>query len=187
MASTYEAMLLAQLSYLVHNSPALLQSTTLGSNQSSVTLNVPSNTAYNTIRVNWRARTDNAVTSQLINLRVNGISSSSYLTSKMEAHNSTQTDALALTTSWQIGNVTGASGTAAYVAGGRAEIYGAQDSANQLTMVATSGCWTGSADAFTGSYAGNLSGWNATVTSVTILPAAGNFVAGSVFSMFGEG
>lgn len=187
MASPYEALLLEQISYLTRNSPVLLQTSTLGSNQSSVPLTVPAGTAYNTLRVTWRARTDNAVVSQLINMRVNGISSSSYLTQKMEANNTTQSDAIALTTSWQIGNVVGASGAALYQAGGRVEIYATQDSSNQLTMLANSGCWTGSANGITGQYAGNLAGWNSTVTSVTLLPAAGNFVAGSVFSLYGEG
>lgn len=189
MASPYEALLMEQVAYLMHNSPVLLQSTTLGSNQSSVVLNVPSGIAYNTLRVNWRTRCDNAVSAQQMYLQFNGDTGSNYLVERSETNNTTTTNVGpggAATTKIQIGTVSCASATALYFSSGSFTVGGASDAVNFKTAVGTGTAYATVSNAYIGLYGGQ---WNsaATITSLTLTPAAGNFVAGSVFSLFGEG
>lgn len=185
MASPYEALLLEQIAYLKSNSPVLLQSTTLGVNTASVTFNVPTST-YNTLRVAWKARADNAVTFQSMNMRYNGVSSSSYITQDITGSTTTAAAVIVLQSFLQVGTLPGASGTALYFGTGTVSITGASDAVNYITASGTCVNIYNSGSGVAGVYGGLLA-QAGPVSSVTLFPNAGNFLAGSVFSIFGEG
>lgn len=160
----------------------LLQATQLTSPSASVVLNVPTGSSFNHLVVKWHARGDAAVVTQQMKLQFNGISTNSYLSQKMEANNATQTDAIALQTFIQIGTIPGASATALYFAGGEININGNSDTVNYIPVVGTCVCFSASNNGFAAVYAGMSANVGA-ITSVTLLPNAGNFIAGSAFSL----
>jgi hypothetical protein len=186
MASDYEVLLLAQVNFLLNNTPVLLQTTTLGSPQASVTLNVPSGATYNFLQVKWRTMNSAAVVSAGFFLRINGDSGNNYIWENGAATNATIAGVTsgAATSSIQVATIPGASATALYFGSGAIEIGGASDLVNFKTLVSTAAGFTSTTGMITGVYSGQ---WNnaAAVTSITLLPGSANLVTGSIFSLYG--
>lgn len=166
--------------------PQLLGSSTLTGTTASITINVPSSGGYNTLRMTWSARSDTASGATYMCVRLNGDGGNNYLWQINQANNASLAgsgNSGALVGQVQIGTMAAATATAGYFGSGEFTIPGASGS----TYKALSGYST-SMNATNNGYAGSYGGlWlNTTaITSVTLLPLAGNMVTGSTASLYG--
>jgi hypothetical protein len=161
--------------------PGLISSQTLSSSTASITFS--SLPAFSHFTIRWHARGDAATVTQNMNMQVNGVTSSSYLSQFVDANNTTVAGNLSLTANLLIGTLPGTSSNANYFGAGIVEINGAQD-ANYTPIVATSVNLGNSATGIAGVFGGATTGIGP-VTSVKLYPASGNFVSGSRFSIYG--
>lgn len=175
---------LAGLGYVINNQPVLLYATTLAATQATVVYSVTS--PYPRIKCIWRARASDAIAAEMIQLRINGASTSSYQWQTNQANNTTvaATDSGGATTSIQVGTVCAASATAGYFSSGEFTVDGADQSATFPTVQGTGTAYVSTSNSYVGVYSGQYN-VAALVTSLTLLCQTGSFVAGSQFSFYG--
>lgn len=152
----------------------------------SVTFSVPTAPAFSELRVAWNARGDNASPATFLCAQFNADTGSHYLWQNNQAHSAAAGpgNSGAATTSIEVGTMAAANATAGYVGGGEFVVSNASGttfkavSAYSTTMDSTT-------DGFSGTYGGL---WLASVqvSSITLFPLNGNFVAGSAFYLYGE-
>ena len=169
------------------NTMQLITSTTLSGTATSVVLTLPTGAAYNHLKVFYRARHDAAVAAAQMYLQMNGDTGSNYLVERSETNNTTTTNTGpggATTTKIQIATIPGASATSLYFGSGEFLVSGVSDTTNFKTAVATATALITVSNAYVGVYAGQ---WNsaAAVTSLTLTPNSGDFIAGTMFSLYG--
>lgn len=163
-----------------------IATTTLTVATSAMSLNVPATTSYNFIKVSWRVRGDTASAAQQLYLRFNGDTGSNYLWQNVQGNNSTASSNTsgAATTFIHIGTMTCNSATALYFSSGDFEISGASDTTNYKTAVGKDIALASTTNMWAGTYGGQ---WQsaAAITSVSLTPQVGNFMAGSTMTMYG--
>lgn len=168
------------------NTIQLLDSSVLTATTASITLNVPAGTAYDTLKVSWRVRGDQASAAQEMYLRFNGDSGSNYLWQNIQGNNSTVSSNTsgAATTFIHIGTMTCASATANYFSSGDFEVAGASSGTGFTTAVGRDIAFSSTTNMWAGVYGGQ---WlsTAAITSVELVPQSGNFVAGTIASLYG--
>jgi len=167
------------------NQVALIATTTLSTSTASVTFSsIP---AYNNLSLKWHAAGDaSAIVGEQINIQVNGVVTANYVQEKLEANTTTVTGTLtAGSTNAQIGTIPGASRASGYMGAGSLEMPGIQDALNHQSFVSMATAIATNSASFVGVYAGMLAAGTAPITTLTVFPAASNFVAGSVFSLYG--
>src|SRR5262245_43237089 len=141
------------------------------------------------LQISYMARADNAVQAQAVNLRFNADSTANYSYQVLQGSNATASAAAGVgTTSVQCGLCTGASAAAGIFGGGDVTVHG-------WDVPHPSSCPGVSFNSYAlGVGAGNFvhstggGHWitpTGTPNSITFLPAAGNFVAGSDFQVTG--
>jgi hypothetical protein len=186
MASTFEALLLAQMNYLLNNTLILLAATTLSTPSANAVLNVPSGTNYNNLKVFWRARSVTAVVAEQMFLQFNGDTGNNYLWEVDQANNATIAGSTsgAATSKIQIATVPAGNATANYFGSGEFTVGGANDATNFKTAAGVGTAYGATNNMWTGTYGGQ---WNsaAAVTSLTITANGGNLAAGCRFSLYG--
>lgn len=184
MATQLELYILGQTGYLETVLPQQVGAQTLLAPTASVTYTVV--TPFNRIWCQWRANSSNATTALNLEVRLNGASGSSYLWQDLQANNSTVTGtpSAGTATSMLLGTITGNSSTANYFSSGDFIIDGANQSASFMTAQGKSTNFVTSTNSFISQYGGQYNVLGA-LTSVTLLPSAGNFTTGSQFSFYG--
>lgn len=164
--------------------PTQIATQTLGGTAASVTFSsVP---AFNHISMIWKARGDSAATAVQFFGRLNGDTASHYVWQVNQANNATVagTDGGGLVAQMQLGTMTAATSTANYFSSGQFTIAYWNDATNFATVQGTTCAFVTATNSFGGTYSG-LYNQAVTLTSVTVFPASGNFVAGSRFSLYG--
>lgn len=157
-----------------------------GGATASVTFgSIPS--TFSHLQLTWHARGDTSGNNTLLLLRFNGDTSAIYQRQFIEAiaNGGGGSGSTANQTSIIAGQVSAASATANFWAGGTITITGWASPGGYLNTVATGTAFvTNSTNSYCGLYCGQ---YNSTgpYTSLTLLPGAGNFVTGSAFSLYG--
>lgn len=173
-------------SQLNSNMPQLLGSTILTGSQASISLSTAGG-GTNALTVTWQARSDNASPATFMMLQFNGDTGNDYLWQIMQANvasTSGTANSGALTSAIEIGTMTAAQATANFFSAGEFVIT------NPLSTTAYKSC-SGHATSIvtaTNSYTGTYGGlWQSTaaITSITLKPQAGNFVAGTMVTIYG--
>jgi hypothetical protein len=143
---------------------------------------------WSALRVHWVGRSDDASTAKGCNLTFNGDSSAHYLWIQSEAANTVNTSSVpgALASAIHIGTMPAASATAGYFGHGVFSVGDPNGSNNKVAIAEASG-YTTLTDVRLGVYGGQWTGTpgNAAITSLTLTPAAGNFIAGSKLVVYG--
>lgn len=190
MASTIEALLLAQVSVLGNNSPQLVQSTILNATTASVTYTVT--TAHPRIQIIWSAACT-ASGGQVLLLQFNGDTTNThYADNQNENSVSTVTGsttnpvAAGPPTGIKLGVISGTGGsyTTNYWASGQTMISDANQSSHFPTLYGNAMSFQTGTTAWVGTY-GAIYLQATPITSITLLPATGNFASGSTFSFYG--
>jgi len=135
---------------------------------------------YRHARIKWQARCDNA-SAQTVGVQFNGDTGANYEFGLVETSGTIQASGTGQT-SVRVGIVPGTGAAAGRVSGGFIDIENYSDTTFFTTLNAM--CQRG--DSLVGEYdSGN---WlsTAAVTSITIMLSAGNFIAGSVFTLYLE-
>lgn len=181
MTSTFEALLLAQLTYLQSNTPILLGSTVLTASQASISLNIPS--GFNHIEGIYTARKDVGGGGAFTWMRFNGDSSAHYQWENLVDTTANNSGA-SLVNILQMGLCAGAADTANYFASGRFSVGNISSTAIAKSLAGNSSLTCSTSTYYTATHGGT---WNQTsaITQVTLLPDAGNLVAGSSLSIYG--
>lgn len=164
--------------------PTQFSTTTLGTTTASVTFSsIP---AFTHLTLVWHARGDQAATTVNLQIQLNGITTSTYITERAEANTNTVAGANATAaSSLQIGAIPGSTATALYFGAGSMECPGWNDTTNYTPVVGMGVSFPGGAAGFAGVY-GGIVPTAGTNSSIKIFPATGNFVAGSRFSIYGR-
>ena len=166
--------------------PQRLDQKLLSASAPSIVLHVPSGPSFSALRVVWQGRSDVGTAATYMLLRLNGDSGNNYLFQTNQVNNTTQGggNSGALNSAIEVGTLAAASATSGYLGSGAFDIPDALGS----TFKAPSGHST-STNSTTNSYSGTYGGiWlsTAAITSITLLPLAGNLVAGSAAYLYGE-
>jgi hypothetical protein len=181
MASTLEALLLANYQYLYNNVPLVESTQLLLAPAATVTYTVV--TPTNRIWCMWRATTSASATTENFQVQVNGVATSSYIWQDIQGVNSTSSagSSGAATTSVAMGNVTGATATANYYSSGNFIVDGCNQTSKFITVQGTSAMFISTTSSIAGTYTGQ---YNAVgpVTSLVLSAAVGNFTTGSEFT-----
>jgi hypothetical protein len=158
-----------------------IASTVLGASAASITLTIPS--SINHIRGAWNARKDVGGGGAFSWLRFNGDSASHYQWVNEIGNTAQGNSGASLVNFMQAGLCAGASDTAAYFSNNTFEMENIQGS--NAKGFASQGNLICSGTTYYIAHFGGI--WNQAnaVTSVTLLPDAGNLVAGSSFSIEG--
>lgn len=158
--------------------------TTTPTGASSTTFTIPS--WANSVFGVWTARTDNATTGGYVNLRFNGDTGSNYVWEQVLANSSTVTGQNSGGTNafMHIGAKTAANDTANYFGTGSFTAVNLQSTGLFKSASSISQAPGSTTSGFAGTHGGT---WlsTAAVTSLTLVADAGNFVAGSRFSLYG--
>lgn len=145
-------------------------------------------TGFRHLAIDWYARGDTAATSTTVLMRFNNISTNTYDFQYTQGNGAAASAAETLTTSSiQIGTMAAASATANYFSQGETKVKYYQGTVGN--KLALSNVAHKSADT-TGTLNSIqfIGGWRTVGTAITrldILPGAGNFVVGSVFTLYG--
>jgi len=185
MASTYEALLLAQVAYLQATAMPIstqkVTTTTASVTFSSISAN------FNHLSVMWNGRGDSAVATVQFMMQLNGnTGASAYTYQRMEA--STNAAVSGFNTGGgvaqiQVGTMTAASATAFYTSCGQIVLPYASDATNFANAVGIGYGPSSATAAFVGVYGGLLAVSGA-ISSIKLFPATGNFATGE-FSLYG--
>lgn len=172
----------AALNAALASVPQLIQSSILSSSQASIIINVPS--GYNHLQCVFTVKCD-AGSAQFVRLRLNGDTSSNYTWERLTGNNTTVagTNATATDTSIEIGVTSSAADTANYFGVGGFTVGNIASAVFKPVASYFQGS-LGAANAWTGT-AGGIWLSTSAVTSVTVFPASGNFIAGSSLSIYG--
>lgn len=164
--------------------PSQIGTQTLGSPAASVTFSaIP---AHTSLRLHWHARCDGSGSTQLLLMRVNGDTGSTYHRQYTEAIGGGGSGSSGSTGQSSLlgGQVAATSATANYFAGGSMTWTGWAGAAGWPTVVSTCSAFvTGATTSTVGTYCGQYT-VAGPYTSITLYPASGNFVAGSTFSLY---
>lgn len=144
---------------------------------------------YRNLFVEWQARGDTAATSTNLWLQLNADTGSNYdyLDENISGTNTVGGGASAGAALIQLGDMCAASAPASTPSGGRIEIPNYAGTTFHKTVNGRSSAKLVAAAASI--YTHMTSGWwrsTAAVTSIKLYPAAGNFIAGSSFQLYGE-
>lgn len=142
--------------------------------------------AYNHLMVIWKARSDNAAANVSLYCQLNGnVSSGSYIWESIEGSTSSAvaTNSGGTVAQIRLGALSGANANSGYFGCGQATFADIADTTNHQVCVATSYTPESGSTALTGTYGGL--GSAGTLNTLTFFPSAGNFVAGTVFSLYG--
>lgn len=177
MATALELYLLSQLS----TSPRLISSTVLAGTQASITVSVPS--GFNYLQGVFTARKNSGGGGAFCWMQFNGDTSAHYQWQNL-VDTTASTSGASLVTIMQVGLCAGASDTANYFATGTFTIGNASSTAVAKSYTSNSGLTCSTTTYYTSIHGGV---WNQTsaITSVTLMPDAGSFIAGSSFSLYG--
>jgi hypothetical protein len=167
----------------------LIQTTKLASTTPSIVS--PTITGYTHVRVLWQARTTSGNLSDFLQARLNGDTGNNYGWQTVEGQGTTTSAATAAVSTASVINVGRASGgtaAAGYFAGGAFDVvgFGQAGSGHQASIVGTAfvAAGSGATQLITGTYSGTYIP-SATLTTITLLPAAGSFAAGTSVSFYG--
>ena len=141
---------------------------------------------YKHLLVKWQARCDNAVAANTLLLRMNADTGANYDYAFTSANATFGGTSAVAQTSVRFGTVQGTSAAANVGAAGTLQISNYKGTTFYKTFHAQ--LWRQDAATTGGSYVESSAGhWKSTVavTSLTILPSAGNFVVGSRFDFYG--
>jgi hypothetical protein len=178
VASTLELYMLATL----NARPQLLGSTILTSSQPSITIPIPA--GFNHLDVVWTGRQDFGSGGAFAFVRINNDAGNNYTFQKLYGSGATATSNNGgIQNGIHIGVVPGSGDTVNYFGTGRFLVGNISSS----VFKPVSGSFAGMVSVSNG-YAGEAGGiWASTaaVTSVSLLPGAGNLVAGSSMSVYG--
>lgn len=149
----------------------------------SGTINVPT-WATNLSGV-FTARTDNATTGGFVNLRFNGDTGNNYTWEMVLANTASVSgqNAGGAVGFIHVGAKTAANDTANYFGTGAFSVTNAQSTSLFKSVTSTDNAPGSVSGGFAGVFGGTWAN-TAAVTSVTLLPDAGNFVAGSLFTLY---
>lgn len=154
----------------------------------SIVLPVPTGPAFSTLRVAWSARSDYAGGSATyMYLQLNGDTNASHYDWQINQGSGTVTSPGASPSAVaqiEVGTMAAATATSGYVGGGELTIANASGttfkavSAHSTSMESTT-------SGFSGTYGGD---WlqSVPISSITLLPQFGNFVAGTAAYLYGE-
>lgn len=170
--------------YILGNFVQPVGSVTLAVAAANVTYTVVN--AFNRVWCTWRAASSFAATNETIAAQFNADSGSHYLWQDLQGINSTAAGSSpgAATTSIVVGQVPGASATANYFGSGDFLVDGCNQSASFMTTQGTGTTFISTSSTINGVYSGQYNVL-AKLTSITLIPGAGNFVAGSQFTFYG--
>lgn len=170
--------------------PVKLDEQLLASTASSVTFVNPLPTGFRHLAIEWYARGDTGSVNTAVTLRFNNDSAANYDWQSFDQQGTSTTVPTEHLgdTGIGIGQVPAASATANYFGQGRAEIYYYQSAVgNKLAM--SDGAWAESNLTGAAARLMNRCGkWRTVGTPVTrldLLPAAGHFIIGSLFTLWG--
>lgn len=151
----------------------------------------PNITGYTHVRVLWQARTTSGNLSDVMQVRLNGDTGLNYGWQRLEGQGTgTAAASAAVSTASVIvcGTASGGGAAAGYFGGGSFDVVGFGQAAtgHQATLVGTGyvAAGTGATQLIAGTYAGTYIP-SATLTTITLLPAAGSFAAGTSVSFYG--
>lgn len=170
------------------SSPVKIDDQLLASTASSITFVNPLPTGFRHLSIEWYARGDAAVTSTGIAMLINNDTGANYDFQRLRG---TAAVASALEglggNQLAIGNIPAASATANYFGTGEARVNYYAGATGNKNVTARSNLWTGngSGAGFTEIYHGKWRTTGAAVTRIDLLPSSGNFVAGSLFTLYG--
>lgn len=162
--------------------PSQISTTTTGSVASLTLSSIP---AFANLRLTWHTRSDTAATTTTVLMRVNGDTGNNYERQYIEA-NSTVVSAgqQGSQSSIILASIPAASATTNYWGGGSATVTGWNNPGGFPVVVAHAAGFVTTSSSLNGIYTGQYNSAT-TYTSITLLPSAGNFVSGSVFSLYG--
>ena len=165
----------------------LIQQQTLSAARASVTFSsIPS--GYSDLVVVTNARGDTASASTPVNIQFNGDTGANYDRIDLQVNSKTNINSVVAQTSMTIGYAPAASAPANVADTIEAQIASYAGTAFQKAVNSVSTLKTGTTTSTINAV--KSSGWwrsTASVTSITVIPGAGNFVAGSSFSLYGRG
>lgn len=178
MASTLELYLLAQMT----SRQQLLYSTVLTSSQASIPISIPA--GFNHIQAIYTVRKDVGGGGAFAWMQFNGDTAAHYQWQNQIGNGAPGTSGASLTTFMQMGLCAGASDTAGYFATGTFLVSNVSSTsvAKSLTSAATLIC---NGTTYYQAQFGGIWNQSAALTSITLLPDAGNLVAGSSISVYG--
>lgn len=167
------------------STPTRIATNTLSGTAASVTFSsIPS--TFTTLKLLWRGRSDNAITNVTVSVRVNSDSGNNYIWQQGESSASaiSGSNSGGATSSLKVGNASGSTATANYFGSGTCWFNGWNQSTAFLQIFGEAVCPTSATNIFLGMYGGEYV-VATTYSSITILPGAGNFIAGSSFTLYG--
>lgn len=164
--------------------PQVIKSQTLTGTTAALTFSaVPA--VFSFLRLEWRVHLDTGGPTDLL-MQVDGITTANYLWAKAEEVGGSMTafHAGAATTTMKIGAASAT--TSGYFSSGSMAIAGWNASTGYLSTSGTSTLFDSNSTDYVGTY-GDLFAGTAPHASLKIYPAAGSFVAGSQFLLYGVG
>jgi hypothetical protein len=157
-------------------------------NTTSVTFTNPLPTGFRHLLIEWYARSDQVTTATAVTLRFNNISSATYDFTDNRGGNNAMTSAYtAAQTSMTIGVIPGSTATANYFGQGFAKVMYYNGAVGNKLVLSESECMTSdiAGGDFRDTYGGKWRTTGTAVTRIDLFPGANNFIAGSVFSLWG--
>lgn len=154
----------------------------------SIVLPVPAGPAFSTLRVAWSARSDySGGSATYMYLQLNGDTNTTHYDWQInQASGSTSSPGASPSAVGQIevGTMPAATATSGYVGGGKLTIANASGTTFKAVAAHSTSMET-TTSGFSGSYGGD---WlqSVPITSITLSPQFGNFVAGSAAYLYGE-
>ena len=168
--------------------PVKLDEQLLGTTAASITFVNPLPTGFRHLFIEMYARGDAAVTTLRVTLRFNNDSGANYNEQENYSHGATNvpSEALSISTPQPI-LIPGASGTAGYFGVGTIRVLHYQGTVGNKLAICEFAVNT--SDTTGNGYRGDSQvEWHTTATAITridLIPASGNFVAGSLFTLWG--
>ena len=136
----------------------------------------------------WRAQGTVAAAATQLYVQLNGISAADYLWQAMQGNNTTAAslDSSGAVDFMQLATICAASATSGYFSSGQFILDGCNQTTTSVTAQGSATAFVTTSNSYAGTYGGLYNNTAATVvSSVTLLPGAGSFAAGSQFSFYG--